>query len=727
MSTTTNYSLELPQKGQKDWNTHLNGNFTKIDTEIHKNASNIGDITQLSENDLVSAINKNATSLADIAININDFIGNNDSEIFINACSYCITNNKPLFLSRDILLDASIIGSSIEIPSIIGGNKKSTITITGNISFIIDNDFYINNIIAKSNFVYHKDFPNSNRYLEDTTFWFGRTDDKVLNNITIENFEYINTDAITDGTYRTKPIFRFLASNIFTKNITIHGTRVGFNINYTPRIYSNMPYRNLTVSNVHFKNTECGYVFCGTRNITIDNISLENTETQSQNYYFKYGADLFCCAYCKDMQITKIKCEYPVERIAYIQVTSNVNINGVIIGNSSSDGGIKFVGFQNKLDNLMLISKNLNVNNVTFTGKGSANSGCFILYEVDNVKISNVIVNTESPYSSFLEMERAVNNLTLDSITINQTSVNFAYFTIHTSRVVNNVNFEYYRNYLSNLTIKNCKILNPITTRTTAAPFIMVSGDMAYADFKNWEISSNTIIQTIVGKAIEDTDYYEPASMMTYLTDPSLDGLIFEGNIIKGSSSKFGFLRGLQPGNKKYLVRNQQIHLDLATSYMTSQLAAFSPGSEVTYISKQKDYGIFSNKVIYFKPETALNNLEAQFGLTNFIGEIKSINILYASEQLDLLYSHGNTSYNKYTGYGEIMCENGDFVAFKVIINGSVIKLIKLYGDGTQGTDIITLPSCTLSIYNNKLKITNGASKNIINFNCKYFVMNYIV
>lgn len=65
MSTTTNYSLELPQKGQKDWNTHLNGNFTKIDTEIHKNASDIGDITQLSENDLVEAIKNDRTSLAE--------------------------------------------------------------------------------------------------------------------------------------------------------------------------------------------------------------------------------------------------------------------------------------------------------------------------------------------------------------------------------------------------------------------------------------------------------------------------------------------------------------------------------------------------------------------------------------------------------------------------------------------------------------------------------------
>lgn len=75
MSTTTNYSLELPQKGQKDWNTHLNGNFTKIDTEIHKNASNIGDIAQLSEGDLVEAIKNDRASLAQSVKDLFDFTG----------------------------------------------------------------------------------------------------------------------------------------------------------------------------------------------------------------------------------------------------------------------------------------------------------------------------------------------------------------------------------------------------------------------------------------------------------------------------------------------------------------------------------------------------------------------------------------------------------------------------------------------------------------------------
>lgn len=148
MSTTTNYSLELPQKGQKDWNTHLNGNFTKIDTEIHKNASNIGDITQLSESDLVEAIKNDRASLADMTTNVKNFGAKGDgitddttaiqnainfiknssyiSELYFPPGEYVITspllidfalNVKGIFCTRDnekgtMILDRTDINSA---------------------------------------------------------------------------------------------------------------------------------------------------------------------------------------------------------------------------------------------------------------------------------------------------------------------------------------------------------------------------------------------------------------------------------------------------------------------------------------------------------------------------------------------------------------------------------------------------------------------------------------
>lgn len=74
MDYTDNYNLVKPAKSQKAWGILVNDNFDKIDNEIKNTNDKIGDVSQLDNGSIVAELESHAASLADIAININNYI-----------------------------------------------------------------------------------------------------------------------------------------------------------------------------------------------------------------------------------------------------------------------------------------------------------------------------------------------------------------------------------------------------------------------------------------------------------------------------------------------------------------------------------------------------------------------------------------------------------------------------------------------------------------------------
>lgn len=573
------------------------------------------------DNRLDEFVENTNSKFNDIAFNLNNLIGT-DTEKFINACAYCITNSLILYVPKDISIT---LNSDVNIPSIVSNNSTITIVGTGR-------------LIPLSNSQFRR-FKIERQDISDTFY-----NEFTINNIAFNEVEIKYSASVEDGSVLSEYAIRLkIGSGLKLNDVTIR--------NY------NTPIRIEAVNgfDLEFKNIKCYNVGHGiyvkgydnvnvawAKNIRIDGLYVENTNTQLSNILTNYcstsnaGYDGILLEHCDTVEMTNIYCRALPERMLYVSTGNNIRITN---SKAINTGGIKFVGMVRKnLDGtyqtISAVADGFMADDISL--RNCKEEAMVQLYDCQHIHLNNIKhqaeMNGYAEYCGwFLRCGRylrdiKITNCHADSIRRNFIDYEgqFANGTIYSDD---------YDELIDGLTVENCTGKNIGLIKNSPLPcinFIQTKTPVTQI-FKNIRIINNDFLGTNA-RTESDTGIPNGYGVKNFIEGDWFSNLFISGNKVRGygiSDIEQGSTLPFNIGaNSVKVILQHEVITDKTINPSTFTNCYCSHGSEINFNTSLYNTDSKYNVILKMKPMNMTSfstgniaNLKYNMGV---IGELMS-------------------------------------------------------------------------------------------------------
>lgn len=348
-----------------------------------------------------------------------------DTVALARSMAACNPNGVVLNMPKAIKVVSATAAPYMTTGMMIGSNMvgdgMSTITISGTVGFNLNGiaNVTLRNLNVE---VTGSTLTNNDAYAVRNIFYHSGTN---MLSVNVDNMRfYFDTAGDNTGATRGGTCMEFNgASRVSITNVKAINVAQGI------RVFSSS---FVTISNVRFTNFETGVYLDTCQQITMDKIVGYNTQTQSHLWIGKNystpvlinGHDLILQQNCNAVTISDGYCEWPIERMFYLQ-SSNMLVSNCLCVNGN---GYKMVGTDkdNRAFNVRVVNCHVRFDNNYGVADGPATG--FQSYWIDDIIIDTCSVVGTNDTGQIIESFMTVGTLgTVTNLTIKNCYAKYVY------------------------------------------------------------------------------------------------------------------------------------------------------------------------------------------------------------------------------------------------------------------------------------------------------------